>query len=365
MRLIHGLALAALLAASGEAGTDKGPPEKGQPVRTDRYGDALPPGAFARLGTVRLRHPQVSRVAFSPDGAAVYAGGPGLNAAFACWEASTGKELWQLKLPPDEPAARYALSPDGRTLAVGVNRAVPLGPRSAYRSTLTLWDVRTGKVRRRLNGHDGWIGALTFMADGTLLSASHDTTVLLWKGIRPAPRDKEGPLSAAGVKQRWAALGGEDAERAYDAVRDLVRSPETALAWLEKALRPVRAMDPKQAAALLRDLASRKYPHREAASQALEDLAEGAAPAVRQALRGQPSLETRRRLGQVLEKLDPLKSPQRLRELRAVEVLEGIASPRARRLLEGLAQGMPEAGLTQEARASLRRLAARASREGK
>src|SRR5207245_874239 len=116
------------------------------------------------------------------------------------------------------------------------------------------------------------------------------------------------------MKERWAALAGEDAERAYDAARDLAGSPDAALAWLEKTLRPVRAADPKQAAALLRDLASPKYAVRESATKALEDLAEGAAPAIREALRGPLSLETSRRLGLVLEKLDPLKSPQRLRE---------------------------------------------------
>jgi hypothetical protein len=49
-------------------------------------------------------------------------------------------------------------------------------------------------------------------------------------------------------------------------------------------------------------------------------------------------------------------SAESLRNLRAVAVLEHIASAEARKLLDTLATGAPEARLTQEAKASLARL---------
>jgi hypothetical protein len=74
-------------------------------------------------------------------------------------------------------------------------------------------------------------------------------------------------------------------------------------------------------------------------------------------LAGNPPLEVRRRVEQLLGKLET--SPRRLQKLRAVEVLEHIATPEARELLRILAKGAPEARVTQEAKASLERLAQR------
>ena len=84
-----------------------------------------------------------------------------------------------------------------------------------------------------------------------------------------------------------------------------------------------------------------------------------AEPALRKALDGQPSPEVRRRVRQLLNKLAAVPSGERLRALRALEALEQIGTPPAREALEALARGAPEARLTQEAKASLERVARR------
>ena len=64
-----------------------------------------------------------------------------------------------------------------------------------------------------------------------------------------------------------------------------------------------------------------------------------------------------RRLSDLLRPLEATGlTPEQLRAVRAVQVLEGIGSTEARQLLDSLAQGAPEARLTQEARAAAARL---------
>jgi hypothetical protein len=82
------------------------------------------------------------------------------------------------------------------------------------------------------------------------------------------------------------------------------------------------------------------------------------------ALANNPSAEARRRLEPLLAKVERQElSSTALRQVRATEVLEHIATPEARDLLKNLAAGATEARLTQEAKAALERLERRADIE--
>ncbi len=96
---------------------------------------------------------------------------------------------------------------------------------------------------------------------------------------------------------------------------------------------------------------------RQKATNELSELDRLAESALRKALAGQPSAELRQRIQQLLEQLETVPSTEQLRALRAVEALELAGTTEARQVLVALAKGAPEARLTQEAKASLERLA--------
>src|SRR5207244_398160 len=82
------------------------------------------------------------------------------------------------------------------------------------------------------------------------------------------------------------------------------------------------------------DLNSDQFAVREEAAKELEAVGETAAGALRAGLAEKSSLEARRRVERLLEKLrGPVTRPETLRALRAVAVLEDIGSAEARQIL--------------------------------
>ena len=99
---------------------------------------------------------------------------------------------------------------------------------------------------------------------------------------------------------------------------------------------------------------------REQATKELEAMGDRAAPTLRTALAGGPSPEAKKRLDALLARVDSAgPSAETVREVRAVEALESIGTANARRLLDALAAGPLGMRLTQEAKASVGRLAKR------
>jgi RNA polymerase sigma factor (sigma-70 family) len=168
------------------------------------------------------------------------------------------------------------------------------------------------------------------------------------------------PRTEKEVAAAWSDLAAADPVAARRAVWALAGSPREALPLLDKALAPkaAPAADEKKLTRLIADLDDDKFEVREAVTKELEGLGGAAGPALRRALKGQPSAEARRRLEALLSRLEGDRvTPERRRLLRAVEVLEHAGTPEARRLLGRVAKESPDADLAASAEAALRRLA--------
>jgi hypothetical protein len=148
-----------------------------------------------------------------------------------------------------------------------------------------------------------------------------------------------------------------DAKAAYQAIAALAAAPGQAVALLSEKLKPAAAPDPKRVAQLIADLESEDFATRQKTAAALESLADLVVPQLVASLKKPLSLEAARRTEQILELVasQPL-LPETLRDKRAVEALESIATPNARATLQALGRGASGAHRTRDAQAALQRL---------
>ncbi len=289
-------------------------------------------------------------LAFTPDGrtlAAVSADGH-----VRLWELASGKERVRLsgfgRLAALRRNPGLTFSPDGRLVAV-----------SRSDLSVSVWDTALRTELAEFRGHRDAVCTLAFAPNGrSLVSGSWDTTALVWDmKDRQKPGSVRGPLSETDLERAWVALRLPDPAMAHAALWSLVESPRQAVALFAKRLRP-EATRERTAEQMIADLNSPRYALRNKATAELARLGERARPALVRALANGPTLETRRRIEGLLEKLGRSRpNPEDLRAVRALEVLERIGTPEARHLVEALARGSGDGLLTIEARATRARLA--------
>ncbi len=276
---------------------------------------------------------------FSHDGALVLGNGIQTTDGLRVWESATGKVVAHLK--PKVWIHQVAFHPNNRLLAINTNDGIHL------------YDAVTSKLLAVCRMPKDVMSSeicFDFSLDGRRLATGMpDGTILLWDVSLPPSKPQH--LQAREIASLWADLADTDAAKAWRAVWRLSDAPNDALAFLRGHMKPYRypTASANEMRKLLADLDSDSFEVRDAAAKRLNELSFQVEPALRAALNAKPSLEQRRRIEELLVAAPPPPTPEELRQLRALIVLERIGTPEARRLLEEVAKGPPSARLTRQA----------------
>jgi hypothetical protein len=271
------------------------------------------------------------------------------------WEVASAREVLKIAGLPS-PSQSLIFSADGRCLASSHGDIYFWG--SDMRGTTMVWDTSDGKKLADLPVQTGAVTCSAFVPDGkTLIAGQSDYTLLAWD-ISRLPRISDLPknLAAADLKKAWDDLAGNDAPLAYQTMGRLAAAARDSIPFLAKHLPPAPPIDYKRIDPLIADLNSDQFSVRQKASRELENMGEVIEAALRKGLLKKGSLEYRRRIESLLQKLNQPPSGAQLRIIRVLTVLERMGTKASRDLLQSLAAGAPEARLTQQARATLDRI---------
>lgn len=278
----------------------------------------------------------------SPDGkrlAVQFAHGPGRDQVgfhVAVFETHTGRFLSEWMKPY---SSELVFSPDGRSIAASDHSILGIDIR----------DACTGIRRARIATHP-LADTGQFSADGRLFAV----------GAAPEPVEiwdlfgKTKPWEANKRDELWATLMSHDTDEAFRLIAHLRVHPTEAIALLKEKVTPISSPSGDLVDNYIKDLDSAEFRQREKATKELAKFGEVILVHLREALT-KASPEARERLTSLIAKSDAM-TLEKLRAIRACEVLEGIGNPDSKKLLAEWARGAPSATLTREAAESLVRL---------
>jgi WD40 repeat protein len=296
------------------------------------------------LGSCRPNGDLSGPLCFSPDETLLAAAGR--SGQVELWHIASQRHIRELK-GPDRKIVCIAFSPDARTIATGDEDG-----------GLRLWEVSSGGQRLSLEGHRGAVRTVSFSPDGRqLISAGDDSTALVWDltghlalGARQ--------LSSRDMLSCWTDLASKDATRAYAAIWAIALMPKDGMPLLRKCC-DVSGTAAADIERIVASLDAEDFEVRERAARDLVQLGEAAEPILRRTRSAKHSAELRRRVDELLEKLDNTElSAKRLQARRAMEALRLRGGAEANQLLEACARWSSEPWIILEAQCALSRSSA-------
>jgi WD40 repeat protein len=297
-------------------------------------------GRIQRLGD--KGNGAVSALVFLSGGSKVAAADGGRSIRIL--DVNTGKE--ETAFAGTEAIRALATSTDGKHLAT-----------TGAEGEVRIWDTVARMEERCFAAGKGRIYALSFSTDGKCLATvGEGGTAVVWDLVRDKkslPKDLK--LTDKDLALLWADLSSHEGSKAYVAARLLRADAARSVPFLGDRLKPREPdAEEKKAQKLIADLDADEFDVRERATKALGKLSRSAESAMRSALAGSISAESRRRLEQLLSQG---LTPEQQRDVRAVRVLAQAGIPEAKKALELLARESASSRVMQEAKVSLKRIA--------
>jgi WD40 repeat protein len=258
------------------------------------------------------------------------------NDSVSVWNTATGRRLMKWDAGSSLNAS-IVLAADNRSLLTG-----------SMKGDLALVEVATGGERVNFR-HGGSVGSAAFSPDGTkVVSSSPNGPVYVWDLL-----GETGRWEAAKADAVWNDLASSDAKVAFGAIRKLRANPVEAVAFVKERVKLPAVPTVEAVAKMLKGLDTAAFAERERAQRDLTAAADLIRPKLETA-RKTASEEAGLRLDQILKAVDGW-TPDKLRHVRACEVLEGIGTPEAIGLLKSWAVGPEGARLTVESKESVAR----------
>jgi dipeptidyl aminopeptidase/acylaminoacyl peptidase len=286
---------------------------------------------------------------FSQDGR--YLAGWDANGNVIVFDVRLGAVARRFDAAPGEGGRpSVAFSPDNKRLAVG-----------AIDGSITVWELATGDAVAAFERHDGFVNGLAWSPDGSrIASASQDGTVLVWDVPAKAGGKVADVAAVGGFDEAFRLLGTTDAANAQRGMDYLYRRPAEIVKQCTERISVPAAIPAGRITKLIADLDDDDYPVRQAAVKELEMIGGEAVQALREVAEKSTNAEARKLSTEILNRVElTLPKPDELRVLRAIEMLESLATPEARALLTKWSSGPAGHRMTSEASHALTRLKAK------